>query len=177
MNTIPSSLVPVDDPWEGSYAVGLLAFRFFVPKLLVTMKKSCQLSLCNIVSLKRIGKNRKNLLYMKFCVHCLEKKQSLLEEKKNKPWFPSSSAMQELRLWASHLTSVSQNLICKMMIMKSALVESIIMSSPSVREMLLPCISHEVLAGGFDSDTPHLGLGRHLPSTCLITMAYPPELT
>lgn len=71
---MPSSLVPVDDPWEVPYAVGFLALRIFVPKLLVTLKKSCQLSLYNIVSLKPISINRKNLLYMKFCVHCLEKK-------------------------------------------------------------------------------------------------------
>lgn len=64
-----------------------------------------------------------------------------------------------------------------MLIMKSALVESIILLSPSVREVLLVCISHEVLVGGFDSDTPHLGLGRHLPNAYLIAMVYPPELT
>lgn len=49
---MPSSLVSVEDPWKSPFAAGLFALGFSVPKLSVTMKKSGQLPLYTIVSLK-----------------------------------------------------------------------------------------------------------------------------
>lgn len=112
----------MEGPWEGPQAIGLLALRFIIPKRLV--KKSGQLSLHAIVSLKIFNVNPENLLYKKF--YGLEKKVQPFLKKKS--FVSISCTTKKLWLWTSHLVSVSQDFVCEMMVVKSTLVESIILS-------------------------------------------------
>lgn len=81
-----------------------------------------------MASLTSIHVYLENLLYTKFCVYYLEKKYSFFRGKK--AWFPIGSAMWELGALDKYFASESQNFICKMMIIKSSLVEPILVSVP-----------------------------------------------
>lgn len=71
----------------------------------------------------------------------------------------------------------SQNFICKIIVIKSTLVEPIRVSVPSVGGMPLLYIGFEVLAGGFGCNTPRPRLAGHLTKACPVTVACPPGLT
>lgn len=120
------------------------------------MKTSGQLSLFVMASLKSVHMYLENLLYTKFCAYCLEKKCSSLEEKSLVLYWLICVGVGA---WDKHLASESQIFICK--IIKSPLVEPILMSGSFHWEIPLPYIGHEVLLGGFHCNTPHPRLGRH----------------